>query len=112
MGVLFVTLAICMTLGYKQSVLKAQGIEYACQLQELKKQKKQLKKDKEDLKEFKKYVKTDEYVEEIARDKLGLVYKDEIILNRKTVNRRDQFVYGLFFFLFWCRTILKSLQQL
>ena len=34
---------------------------------------------KEDLKEFKKYVKTDEYVEEIARDKLGLVYKDEII---------------------------------
>ena len=33
----------------------------------------------EDLKEFKKYVKTDEYVEEIARDKLGLVYKDEII---------------------------------
>ncbi len=79
MGVLLVTLAICMTLGYKQSVLKAQGKEYACQLQELKKQKKQLKKDKEDLKEFKKYVKTDEYVEEIARDKLGLVYKDEII---------------------------------
>ena len=48
MGVLLVTLAICMTLGYKQSVLKAQGKEYACQLQELKKQKKQLKKDKED----------------------------------------------------------------
>ena len=55
MGVLLVTLAICMTLGYKQSVLKAQGKEYACQLQELKKQKKQLKKDKEDLKELKKY---------------------------------------------------------
>ena len=87
MGVLFVTLAICMTLGYKQSVLKAQGKEYACQLQELKKQKKQLKKDKEDL-------------------------KMRSYLNRKTVNRRDQFVYGLFFFLFWCRTILKSLQQL
>lgn len=78
-GVLLVTLSICTTLGYKQSVLKAQGKEYACQLQELKKQKKQLKKDKEDLKEFKKYVKTDEYVEKVARDKLGLVYKDEII---------------------------------
>lgn len=78
-GVLLVTLAICTTLGYKQSVLKAQGKEYTCQLQELKKQKKQLQQDKEDLKEFKKYVKTDEYVEEVARDKLGLVYKDEII---------------------------------
>lgn len=79
LGVLLVALALCTTLTYKQSELKAQGKEYTSQLQELKKQKKALKKEKEDLKDFKEYVKTDEYIEEVARDKLGLVYKDEVI---------------------------------
>ncbi len=34
---------------------------------------------KEDLKEFERYVDTDEYVEQIARERLGLVYKGEVI---------------------------------
>lgn len=78
-GVLLVALALCTTLSYKQSALKAEGKEYTSQLKELKKQEKALQKDKEDLKDLKDYVKTDEYAEEVARDKLGLVYKDEII---------------------------------
>lgn len=32
-----------------------------------------------DIEEYSKYTKTDEYVEEVARDKLGLVKKGEII---------------------------------
>ena len=33
----------------------------------------------EELTEYEKYTKTDKYVEEIAKEKLGLVYEDEIL---------------------------------
>ena len=32
-----------------------------------------------EIKDLQKYIDSDEYIEKIARDKLGLVYKDEII---------------------------------
>lgn len=78
-GVVLVTVVLCGTLLYKQSALKAQGKEYSAQIEELKKQKKELAKEKENLEDFKDYVKTDEYVEEVAREKFGLVKKGEII---------------------------------
>lgn len=78
-GVIVLTLVICATLTYKQSVLKAQEKEYASQIKELEKQQDELKDEKEDLEKFREYVKTDEYAEEVARDKFGLVYKGEII---------------------------------
>lgn len=34
----------------------------------------------EDIEEFEEYVQTDEYVEKAARDKLGMVYPDEILI--------------------------------
>ena len=34
----------------------------------------------EEIEEFRKYTKTKKYIEEIAREKLGLVYEDEIII--------------------------------
>ncbi len=79
LGALLVTLVLCSTLLYKQNVMQANGKEYAEQLKELEKKSRELKKEKEELKDFKDYVKTDEYVEEVAREKFGLVYKDEII---------------------------------
>lgn len=36
-----------------------------------------------ELEEQKKYVKTDEYIEEIAREKLGLIGEDEILFEEK-----------------------------
>lgn len=33
-----------------------------------------------DIEEYKKYTKTKKYIEEVAREKLGLVYEDEIII--------------------------------
>ena len=35
---------------------------------------------KEEIEEFKKYIKTKKYIEDTAREKLGLVYEDEIII--------------------------------
>lgn len=78
-GIIILSIVLCGTMAYKYSVLKTQEKEYARQLAGLKKEKKEADKRAEELKEYEKYVKTDEYVEEVAREKLGLVYKDEII---------------------------------
>lgn len=78
-GVIVLVSVLCGTLTYKQNTLKAQGKEYASQIKELEQQKKELQEEKKDLEEFREYVKTDEYAEEVARDKFGLVYKGEII---------------------------------
>lgn len=72
-------MTLCGVFGYRQNVLKAQGREYSSQLKELKKQQKKLEEDQENLATFREYVKTDEYAEEVAREKFGLVYQDEII---------------------------------
>lgn len=40
---------------------------------------KSLKKEKKEIEEQKEYTRTDAYVEEVAREKFGLVYEDEII---------------------------------
>lgn len=46
---------------------------------ELKDKKKSLKKEQEQIKEQKEYRKTDQYVEDVAREKFGLVYDNEIV---------------------------------
>ena len=78
-GVIILTITLCGVFGYRQSMLKAQGREYSSQLKELKKQKEKLAEDQKNLESFREHVKTDEYVEEVAREKFGLVYRDEII---------------------------------
>lgn len=79
LGVIIVTFVLCGTLLYKQNAMKAEGKAYSAQIEELRKQKEELQKEKEELTNFKDYVKTDEYVEEVAREKFGLVYDGEII---------------------------------
>ena len=70
---------MCSALFYCSLSLDAKCREYKSQISELKKEKKSVDERKEDLKEFEKYVDTDEYVEQIARERLGLVYKGEVI---------------------------------
>ena len=45
----------------------------------VKDKKKSLKKEQEQIKEQKEYRKTDQYVEDVAREKFGLVYDNEIV---------------------------------
>ena len=61
-----------MTLRAKEKIYQAQEIELAEQIEEEKAREKEID-------ELEKYVSTDEYVEEVAKDKLGLVYENEII---------------------------------
>ena len=63
--------------------LRAKEKSYRAQEAELKEQIKEEKSRTSQIDDLEDYVGTDEYVEEIARDKLGLVYKDEIIFKAK-----------------------------
>ena len=86
---------------YKQNTLRAQGKEYASQISELKKEKKELTEKKKDLEAFKEYVKTDDYIEETAREKFGLVHKGEIIFepeNQKWSHISKRYVTSLLVF--------------
>lgn len=49
------------------------------QISDLKKEKKKEEKRTEEIEEYKEYVGTDEYVEDTARDKLGMVKENEIL---------------------------------
>jgi len=61
-----------MTLRAKEKAYHAQEVELAEQIEEEKARAKEID-------ELEKYVSTEEYVEEVAKDKLGLVYENEII---------------------------------
>lgn len=65
-------------------VIQGAGLKADCQrLQteqsQLEQKKKNLEKEQEKIKEKKQYMETDKYIEDIAREKFGLVYEDEII---------------------------------
>lgn len=73
---LVVVSANAVTLREKDRVYQAQEIE-------LKKQIEEEKNRSAEIDELEEYVGTDEYVEEVAKDKLGLVNKNEIIFKGK-----------------------------
>ncbi len=70
---LFITLAI------KSYGLYEKNSDYKETEQKLEEEIKDENDRTEELENLKKYMQTKKYVEEVAKDKLGLVYKDEII---------------------------------
>ena len=77
---------VMLVVGIFLSTLVVQGINLrancqnlAAEQSELEQKKKSLKKEKKKIKEQEAYSKTDEYIEEVAREKFGLVYDNEII---------------------------------
>lgn len=78
--VLFLLVAMVSVNGM---TLRAKEKAYAAQEQELRQQIEEEKARSEEIDDLEKYVGTDEYVEEVARDKLGLVHKNEIIFKAK-----------------------------
>ncbi len=59
--------------------LKAEQEEYIKREETLNTQIAEEEKRAEELVEYEKYTKTSKYVEEVAKEKLGLVYEDEIV---------------------------------
>ncbi len=78
-GIILLCLVLCGTVTYKTHLLKKQRQTYDKQIEQLKKEQAEQDERQKELEDFRKYVKTDEYAEKIARDKLGLVHEGEIV---------------------------------
>lgn len=68
---------------YKAQDLKSQKESLQVQAAELQTQLETAKQDYKNLEQREEYMKTDEYVEDVARSQLGLIYPDEIVVKPK-----------------------------
>lgn len=79
-GITFVVFSLAVTVTIKGTSLKEREREYRVRLENL-----QAQVDKEEdrakkLEDYRVYVQTKQYIEEVAKQKLGLVKPDEILL--------------------------------
>ncbi|WOO34777.1 septum formation initiator family protein [Anaerocolumna sp. AGMB13020] len=72
-------LSICAIVTYKQQSLDLAEAKADEKIEQLNKQIEDEQQRAEDIEEKKAYVKTKKFIEEMAREKFNLVYKDEII---------------------------------
>ena len=70
---------LCIVLSVKKYQLVQTKEANEKKIAQLKKEKKDLEKAREDIENYSDYTKTKQYVEDVAREQLGLVYEDEII---------------------------------
>ena len=75
-----VVLLICVVVAYRRIDLENERDKLQLKVEKLEKQMREQEERTTEIKNFTAYVQTKKYIEEIARDKLGLVYEDEIIL--------------------------------
>ncbi len=81
-GMFLVSIVVIMLLivvAVKSSELQTKKEQYVQKEMDLEKQIEDEKKRTEEIKEYETYTQTKKFIEEEAKDKLGLVYEDEII---------------------------------
>lgn len=80
-AIILLTLVVLTVVVYANiQSLKAQTSDYSLKVSELQEQLEAAQEEYEELEATEKYMATDEYVEDVARNQLGLVYPDEIII--------------------------------
>ena len=77
--IICVIVVLGVTLSVASISLHKKNQGYKAQETELQKQLEEEKVRAEEIDELEKYVGTDEYIEDVAKDKLGLVYPNEIL---------------------------------
>ncbi|MDF2485785.1 MAG: hypothetical protein K0R46_1953 [Herbinix sp.] len=75
----FVVLILCAIVSYRRISLGQENNEAGITINRLEARMQEEQERKEEIAEFKAFTKTDKYIEDMARDKLGLVYEDDII---------------------------------
>ena len=75
--------AVVLLLSANSISLKSKEEYYQGQEMELEQQIQEEKARAEEIEELREYVGTDQYVEDVAREKLGLIHENEIILKEK-----------------------------
>lgn len=78
--VIFAVAAICLAAGIRTVNLKHQSAKLEEKKTALEASIAQEEQRTKDLEELEKYMKTKKYMEEVARERLGLVYPDEILI--------------------------------
>ena len=78
--VTMVVLVMMLVVAVNNHQLKTKLATYQHREEALREQIAQEEKRTEEIREFEKYTKTKKYIEEVAREKLGLVYEDEILI--------------------------------
>ena len=81
--VAFVVLILCGVVSYSRIGLAHEKAEAERTLESINKDIDKENSRKDEIKDKKEYTKTRQYIEDIARKQLGLVYKDEIIFQPK-----------------------------
>lgn len=74
-----VVVVLAVVLSFAQISLREKNQDYKAQEAELEKQLEQEAERSEEIDELEEYVGTDEYIEDVAKEKLGLVYPNEIL---------------------------------
>ncbi len=74
-----ITAIVSLTMGVQILELRAESKEYDLVIEEWNDRMDEELLRADEIEEYKLYTETDEYVEQIAREKLGMVYPDEII---------------------------------
>lgn len=86
-GMLLVAFIACLllcTFWYQRAELKTQLEVYAAEETSLQQKIEDEEKRTEEIDELKEYMETDEYAEEVAREKLGLVKDNEIVFEEES----------------------------
>ena len=78
-GIIGVLLLLAVMLGVRGMTLKAKNDEYRIQEAQLEAQVAEQERRVQELDELEEYVGSDEYIADVAKDKLGLAYENEII---------------------------------
>ncbi|MGN0159496.1 MAG: septum formation initiator family protein [Brotaphodocola sp.] len=79
-GITLVVFSLGVVVNLRSASMKKRDLEYQAKEQSLLKQVEQEEKRADELEEYRVYVQTKQYIEEVAKQKLGLVKPDEILL--------------------------------
>jgi len=77
--VIMVILMLMVVISFKRYELKQKQEEYTLKEQQLLEQIEEEEERVEEIEEYRKYTQTQKYIEEVAKEKLGLVNENEII---------------------------------
>ncbi|MCI8837793.1 MAG: septum formation initiator [Hungatella sp.] len=79
-GITFVVMSLAVVMNIRGTTLKEKDLAYQIKEENLTRQLEEERKRSEELEEQRIYVQTKEYIEKVAKEKLGLVNPDEILL--------------------------------
>ncbi|MBP3927591.1 MAG: septum formation initiator family protein [Clostridium sp.] len=79
-GITLVVLSLGVVVNLRSTSMKKKDLEYQAKEESLMRQVELEEKRAEELEEYRVYVQTKQYIEEVAKQKLGLVKPDEILL--------------------------------